>query len=143
MKRNLLYPLLLILITSITYSACSKNTPGTDSDLCYKMLSDKTWYLDYLQIFTGTTIKTKTYTGQSTYFINFLKDLSTLDSDGINGNYTILKIDGRLQIHVQAKTSNGSYIEYNYNIESMGDKHMILTYSFTTVTTKLYYSYKK
>ena len=30
------------------------------------MLSDKTWFLDYVQTINGTTIKTKTYLGQAT-----------------------------------------------------------------------------
>ena len=143
MKNNLLYPFLLIAITAITFSACSKDTAAAETSLSYKMLADQTWYLDYAQTITGLTVKTKTYVGQSTYFINFLKNLSTVDSDGISGTYTVEKINGQLQIHVQAKTDNGSSIEYIYNIESMGDKHMILTYAVGTVTTKLFYSNKK
>ena len=143
MKKNLLYTFLLTAFTAITFTACTKDTASAETSLSYSMLSDKTWYLDYAQTFTGTTEKTKTYVGQSTYFINFLKDLTTVDSDGITGIYTVEKINNQLQIHVQATTSNGSKLVYVYDIESMGDKNMVLTYATGVVTTKLYYSSKK
>jgi hypothetical protein len=142
MKKNQLYPFLLIVSVVITISACCKDMAGAETSLSYKMLADKTWYLDYAQTITGTMVKTKTYIGQFTYFINFLKNLTTVDSDGIAGTYTIEKIDGQLQIHVKAKTINGGSIEYVYTIESMGDKNMVLTYAVAAVTTKLYYSNK-
>ncbi len=141
MKKIFQYTLIL-LIAAIYLTGCSKDTAGAETSLSYKMISDKTWYLDYAQTFTGTSVKTKTYVGQSTYFINFLKNLTTVDSDGISGIYTVEKINGQLQIQVQAKTSNGGSIEYIYTIESMGDKHMVLTYTISTVTTKLFYSNK-
>ena len=142
MKKNLLYTLLLTLFTAIVFTACNKDTAGAETSLSYRMLSDKTWYLDYAQTITGTTVKTKTYVEQSTYFINFLKNLTTVDSDGITGTYSVEKINSQLQIHVQAKTSNGSSLEYIYDIESMGDKNMVLTYKSGAVTTKLFYSNK-
>jgi len=142
MKKNLLYTFLLIAFTAITFTACKKDTAGAETSLSYSMLSDKTWYLDYAQNFTGTTVKTKTYVGQSTYFINFLKNLTTVDSDGITGTYTVEKINGQLQIHVQATTTNGSMLEYVYDIESMGAKNMVLTYATGAITTKLFYSIK-
>ncbi len=143
MKKNLLYTFLLIAFTAITFTACKKDTASARTSLSYNMLSDKTWYLDYAQTFTGTSVKTKTYVGQSTYFINFLKNLTTVDSDGINGTYTVEQINNQLQIHVQAITSNGSRLEYVYDIESMGAKNMVLTYATGAVTTKLFYSNKK
>jgi hypothetical protein len=104
------------------------------------MLSDKTWYLDYS--ITGTS--KKTYIGQSTYFINFLKNNSTKDSDGFEGTYTIKKIGNVLQIHVQAKTSNTNTVEYFYNIESIGTNNLILYYTLsgTTIPTKLFFNTK-
>ena len=143
MKKNLLYTFLLIAFTSITFTACTKDTAGAEIRLSYSMLADKTWYLDYAQTLTGTNTKTKTYVGQSTYFINFLKNLTTVDSDGIAGTYTVEKINNQLQIHVQATTSNGSKLEYVYDVESMGAKNMVLTYATGAVTTKLFYSNKK
>jgi hypothetical protein len=106
------------------------------------MLSDKTWYLDYS--ITGT-IK-RTYLGQSTYFINFLKNDSTYDSDGLNGKYSVEKIGDILQIHVNAKTSSVNSVEYEiiYNIESIGRRNLILYFTLPgeTVPTKRYYSTK-
>jgi hypothetical protein len=102
------------------------------------MLSDKTWYLDYS--ITGTS--KKTYLGQSTYFINFLKNNNTTDSDGLEGTYTVEKIGNLLQIHVQAKTSGANTVEYIYNIEAIGSGNLILYYTLNgaTVPTKLYFS---
>jgi hypothetical protein len=102
------------------------------------MLSDKTWYLDYS--ITGTS--KKTYLGQSTYFINFLKNNNTTDSDGLQGTYTVEKIGNLLQIHVQAKTSSTNTVEYIYNIESIGSGNLILYYTLNgaTIPTKLYFS---
>jgi hypothetical protein len=105
------------------------------------MLSDKTWYLDYS--ITGTS--KRTYLGQSTYFIDFLKNKSTNDSDGLEGTYTIEKVGNVLQIHVKAKTSSTNAVEYIYNIESIGSSNLVLYYTLTsaTVPTKLYFSTNK
>jgi hypothetical protein len=121
-------------------SSCIKESSGTEINLTYQMLSDKTWYLDYS--ITGTS--KKTYIGQSTYFINFLKNNSTKDSDGFEGTYTIKKIGNVLQIHVQAKTSNTNTVEYFYNIESIGTNNLILYYTLNgaTVPTKLFFNTK-
>jgi hypothetical protein len=122
-------------------SSCSKDTSGQEINLSYQLLSDKTWYLDYS--ITGTS--KKTYLGQSTYFINFLKNNTTTDSDGLEGTYTVEKSGNILQIHVQAKTSSTNTVEYIYNIESIGTGNLILYYTLngTTVPTKLYFSTNK
>jgi hypothetical protein len=131
---------LFILLSLTQLSSCSKESSGTEINLTYQMLSDKTWYLDYS--ITGTS--KKTYIGQSTYFINFLKNNSTKDSDGFEGTYTIKKIGNVLQIHVQAKTSNTNTVEYFYNIESIGTNNLILYYTLNgaTVPTKLFFNTK-
>jgi hypothetical protein len=103
------------------------------------MLEEKSWFLDYSQ--DGTT--NKSYIGQTTYYITFLKDLTTLDSDGLNGTYTVLKTSSQLQIHVQAKTKNGNAIEYTYDIISIGANKLILSYVLNGKTTKLFYSSTK
>jgi len=90
------------LFSLLQLTSCSKDTSGQEINLSYQLLSDKTWYLDYS--ITGTS--KKTYLGQSTYFINFLKNNTTTDSDGLEGTYTVEKIGNVLQIHVQAKTSS-------------------------------------
>ena len=110
-----------------------------ETNLAQKMIQDKAWFLDYSQ--TGTI--TKTYVGQATYYINFLKNLTTQDSDGLNGSYSVEKVSGQLQIHVQATTSNGNPIEYIYDIVSVGAENLILSYTITGKTTQLYYTSKR
>ena len=136
MKKYLLYISLLV-ITSIT--SCTKDTVLAETTLAQKMIEDKAWFLDYRQ--TGTL--TKTYVGQSTYCINFLKNGGTQDSDGLNGTYSVEKISGQLQIHVQATTSNGNSIEYVYTIVSVGASNLILSYTLSGTTTQLYYTNKR
>ena len=136
MKKYLLYSLL----AACTFmGSCSKDTTLAETNLAQKMIQDKSWFLDYSQ--TGTL--TKTYVGQATYYINFLKNLTTQDSDGLIGSYSVEKINGQLQIHVQAKTSNGNPIEYIYDIVSVGSENLILSYTITGKTTQLYYTSKR
>lgn len=140
MKKFTFYTALFLLsLTQLT--SCSKDNNGAEVNLSYQMLSDKTWYLDY-----SITGKTKrTYVGQSTYFIDFLKNKTTKDSDGLNGTYTVEKVGKLLQIHVQAKTSSTNTLEYIYNIESIGSENLILYYTLNgaTIPTKFYFSRNK
>jgi hypothetical protein len=135
---NLTITFLFALLSITNLTSCSKDSSGAEINLTQQMLSDKTWYLDYS--ITGTS--KKTYLGQSTYFINFLKNNNTTDSDGLQGTYTVEKIGNLLQIHVQAKTSSTNTVEYIYNIESIGSGSLILYYTLNgaTVPTKLYFS---
>lgn len=121
-------------------TACSKVDPASQLELTKQMLEGKTWLLDYTITQTGTNAVTKTYVGQSTYFINFLKDNSTKDSDGIVGVYTIEKLGNQLQIHVNAKTNGSNSVEYIYNIESVGTKELIVFHSANNQTIKRYFS---
>jgi hypothetical protein len=127
------------MVTVVGISSCNKDTTLAEKSLAQKMIEDKAWFLDYSQ--TGTV--TKTYVGQSTYYINFLKNGSTQDSDGLNGTYTVEKVNDQLQIHVQAKTSNGNPIEYIYDIVSVGASNLILSYTLSGKTTQLYYTSKR
>jgi hypothetical protein len=136
MKKYLLYSLLA---AATFIGSCSKDTTMAETNLAQKMIQDKAWFLDYSQ--TGTL--TKTYVGQATYYINFLKNLTTQDSDGLNGSYSVEKVSGQLQIHVQATTSNGNPIEYIYDIVSVGSENLILSYTLSGTTTQLYYSNKR
>lgn len=144
MKRylNITTTFLFALLSLTQLTSCSKDTSGAEINLAYQMLSDKRWFLDYS--ITGTS--KKTYVGQSTYFIDFQKkDNATKDSDGLDGNYTVEKSGNVLQIHVQAKTSSTTSVEYIYNIESIGTNNLILYYTLNgaTVPTKLYFSINK
>lgn len=122
------------------FTSCNKDTTGAEISLAYQMVSDKIWYLDYNQTIKSTGTSTKTYIGQSTYFVKFLKNLTTVDSDGISGSYTIEKVNGALQIRVQAKTAGANSLEYIYSIETLGANNMILYYVNAGITTKFFYN---
>jgi hypothetical protein len=137
--RKFLLNLLMVAFIGTSITSCSKDTAFAETSLAQKMIEDKAWFLDYSQ--TGTL--TKTYVGQATYYINFLKNASTQDSDGLNGSYSVEKVNGQLQIHVQATTSNGNPIEYIYDIISIGAENLILSYTLSGKTTQLYYTAKR
>lgn len=132
-------PFYLMFIT-LSFIGCSKDVKDTDINLSYQLIGNKTWYLDYEQTSTNSAIKTRTYLGQPTYFINYLKDKSTSDSDGLIGTYSILKMGAILQIQVQAKTISGNPSAYTYEIESIGSKNMILSYIANNTKTRLFFS---
>jgi hypothetical protein len=136
MKKYLSYILLAVITIA---SSCAKDTVLAETNLAQKMIEDKAWFLDYSQ----TSAVTKTYVGQPTYYINFLKNGSTQDSDGLNGTYSVEKVNSQLQIHVQAKTSNGNPIEYIYDVISVGVENLILSYTISGKTTQLYYTSKR
>ena len=141
------YASITILITVFIFSliglqSCSKDTGAAEISLANKFLSNKTWYLDYAQTITNGAVKTYNYVGQSTYSVNYLKNLTTTDSDGMNGTYTVEKINGQLQIHIQAKTNSNNSIEYIYNIESVGASSMVLFYSNGNTLIKQFFSTK-
>jgi hypothetical protein len=133
-----LYFLLLAAIT-FTFGSCNKETATTQTDVMNSMLTNINWYLDYS--ITGTS--TKSYVGQSTYFVTYLKDGTTKDSDGLTGTYTVEIVNNQSQIHVQLKTSNGNPLEVIYNIISVGDTKLVLSKVVTTGTpTQLYFTNK-
>ena len=131
---------IITLTLLVAIGSCSKDSSTASIALSEQMLQDKTWFLDYAIITTGTSSETKTYVGQSTYFINFLKNRSTKDSDGLNGTYQIKNIGGKLQIQVTAKTVGASLVEYTYMIESVGAKDLVVSFNSNTQTTKRYFS---
>lgn len=131
---------IITLILLFAIGSCSKDTTKADIALSEQMLQDKTWFLDYSITTSGSSSVTKTYVGQSTYFINFLKNRSTKDSDGLIGTYQIKSIGGKLQIQVIAKTVGGSPVEYTYIIESVGAKELVVSFNLNNQTTKRYFS---
>jgi hypothetical protein len=136
---------LLLSASMMTLPSCSKTDVGASQlTLAYQMLSDKTWYLDYSQTTTSGATKTRTYVGQSTYFINLLKDKTTVDSDGITGTYTLDNSTGNIVLKVTGKTASGTTVSYSYTIESVGVNNLITKYtvSATNTTVKQYYSAK-
>jgi len=135
---KILYKILLAVII-FTMNACNKETPTTQTNVMNSMLTNKNWYLDYS--ITGTS--TKSYVGQSTYFVTYLKDGTTKDSDGLTGTYSVEVLGNQSQIHVQLKTSNGNPLEVIYNIISVGDTKLVLSKVVTTGTpTQLYFTNK-
>lgn len=141
---KLLYTLLIALSTFTLFS-CSKETSTTQINVMNNLLTNKNWYLDYsiTEAMTSTTpVVFKSYVGQSTYFITYLKNGDTKDSDGITGTYTVELINGESQIHMQLKTSNGNPFEVIYNIISVGESNMVLSKVTTGPATKLYFTTK-
>ena len=135
---KILYTILLAVII-FTMNACNKETPTTQTDVMNTLLTNKNWYLDYS--ITGTS--TKSYVGQSTYFVTYLKDGSTKDSDGLTGTYTVEVINNESQIHVQLKTAGGNPLEVIYNILSVGETKLVLSKVVTSGTaTQLYFTNK-
>ncbi|MCF8288828.1 MAG: hypothetical protein K9I31_01360 [Chitinophagaceae bacterium] len=130
---------LFILVITFTLVACNKETASTQTDVMNTLLTNKNWYLDYS--ITGTS--TKSYVGQSTYFVTYLKDGTTKDSDGLTGTYTVEVINNQSQIHVQLKTANGNPLEVIYNIVSVGETKLVLSKVITTGTaTQLFFTNK-
>ena len=130
---------LFILVITFTLVACNKETATTQTDVMNNLLTNKNWYLDYS--ITGTA--TKSYVGQSTYFVTYLKDGTTKDSDGLTGTYTVEVINNQSQIHVQLKTANGNPLEVIYNILSVGETKLVLSKVITTGTaTQLFFTNK-
>ena len=145
MKNKLnkyLYALILAIFIVTGITSCSKETTESEVELSYNMLSDKTWFLDYVQTINGTTIKTKTYLGQASYFINFLKDNTTLDSEGIVGTYSVEVANGKIFVKINAKTKGGNPVNYDYTVESMGAKVLIMSFENSGTKNKYYYSAK-
>ena len=133
-----LYTLFIVAI-SFTLVACNKETASTQTDVMNTLLTNKNWYLDYS--ITGTA--TKSYVGQSSYFVTYLKDGTTKDSDGLTGTYTVEVINNQSQIHVQVKTANGNPLEVVYNIMSVGASNLVLSKVVSTSTpTQFYFTNK-
>jgi hypothetical protein len=133
MKKYSIYIIITLFITSF---GCTKKVENAELIVSQNMIQDKTWYLDYLVIES----QQKIYTGQSTYFIIFLKNLTTNDSDGVTGVYTFKLINKKLLINVIGKTNGNEIAEYDYIVESIGKKYMVLNVTKNGIQMKYYYS---
>lgn len=138
MKLNV--SLIITSLLLLLMGSCKKETPGLKIDIAYNMLTNKIWYLDHIQ--EGGVIKS--YVGQTTYSITFLKNNTTKDSDGYTGLYLIENQNNQLQIRVSALSVNNNSISYVHSIETIGDTKMILSYfpSGQTQKTRLFYTSK-
>ena len=123
----------------IALASCNKETATTQTEVMNSMLANKNWYLDYS--ITGSS--SKSYVGQSTYFVTYLKDGTTKDSDGLTGNYSVELVNNQSQIHVKVNTANGNPLEVIYNIISVGDTKLVLSKANTaSMPTQLYFTNK-
>ena len=140
-----LFILFIAAISFIGFS-CNKETASTQKDVMQRLLVNKNWFLDYS--ITASTSATnassvKSYVGQATYFVTYLKDGTTKDSDGLTGKYTIEIIDNQSQIHLQLVTMNGNPIEVIYDIISVGDSKLVLSKVISSAApTQLYFTNK-
>jgi len=137
-----LYILFIAAITMTTMS-CNKETATTQKDVMKSLLVNKNWFLDYSIIASSTNPVVKSYVGQATYFVTYLKDGTTKDSDGLTGEYTIEIINNQSQIHVQLITINGNPFEVIYDIISVGDTKLVLSKVVSSGTpTQLFFTNK-
>ena len=139
-----LYILFISAICMIAFS-CNKETANTQKDVMNSLLVNKNWFLDYS--ITASTNSTnplvKSYVGQATYFVTYLKDGTTKDSDGLTGKYTIEIINNQSQIHVQLITINGNPFEVRYDIISVGDTKLVLSKVVSSgMPTQLFFTNK-
>ena len=141
-KLNILF----IAVISITSFSCNKEIATTQKDVMKNLLVNKNWFLDYTltEGMTSTTpVVLKSYVGQSTYFVTYLKEGTTKDSDGLTGTYTVDIINNKSQIHLKLKTFNGNPLEVIYNIISVGDTKLVLSKVDNSSTpTQLFFTHK-
>ena len=140
MTTKSIFAFLLSLLFLVPFSSCNKEAAATEQSVSYQLLAEKTWYLEYTQTTIGSNTVTKSYVGQATYFINYLKNLTTLDSDGLIGTYVLQNTNNQLQIQVIAKTPNGNASTYQYEVVSLGARNMILSYSSVNSKIQLFFS---
>jgi hypothetical protein len=140
MKALYIFSIVSLFTLGSILGGCKKDTTNSSTDLTSEKLADKIWYLNFKQ--QGSV--TNTYLSSSTYYIKFLSNKTTEDSDGLVGTYSINESGGQLQINVNAKTTNNNTITYTHKIETIGDKKLVLSYTPTGQTNKitLYYTSK-
>jgi hypothetical protein len=136
---NTFYSLLLSLVV---LTSCQKESANSEADAAKNKIAEKIWLLEYTQVTTSAGVKTKSYIGQTTYFISFYKDGSTTDSDGIAGTYDVVKGTSGLELQVKAKTQGGMDFQYSYVIESVSDKSLVMIKNVNGVDNKNFFSPK-
>ena len=139
LHNKLLYflGLFLIIVSSIS---CVKVVDNADDILSKNLLQEKQWFLEYKQI--GAT--SKIYVGQSSYFINFLKDNTSNDSDGIKGTYsTSYGTDNKLRINFTVSTRSNIISSFQYVVDAIGANEMIFSFVQNGATNYYYFSTRK
>jgi hypothetical protein len=124
----------------VIFSSCNKELETTKTDLIQNMIVNKIWYLDYS---VEGNIK-QTFVGQPTYFVTYLKNGTTKDSDGLNGTFSIIQNNDQFTIITKTKTQNGNNLSFVNVIESVGEVKMIQSYIpfGKTIKTTLYFTSK-
>ena len=139
LHNKLLYFLGLFLII-VSSTSCVKVVDNADEILSKNLLQEKQWFLEYKQL--GTT--SKIYVGQSSYFINFLKDNTSNDSDGIKGTYsTSYGTDNKLRINFTVSTRSNIISSFQYVVEAIGANEMIFSFVQNGATNYYYFSTRK
>jgi len=139
LHNKLLYFLGLFLII-VSSTSCVKVVDNADEILSKNLLQEKQWFLEYKQI--GAT--SKIYVGQSSYFINFLKDNTSNDSDGIKGTYsTSYGTDNKLRINFTVSTRSNIITSFQYVVETIGANEMIFSFVQNGATNYYYFSTRK
>lgn len=141
MKKKYIF---LIVLIAYTFVGCNKETNNTSIDVLNNLITNKNWYLEYTitEITNSTLPVIKSYVGQTTYFVTYLKNGDTKDSDGLTGTYSIEAQNNQYQIHVKVKTTNGNSLEVIYNIISAGASHLVIAKAISGTSTKLYFTSK-
>lgn len=114
---------LIYIVCCFLFVACTKEVD--QRALANKMLSGKTWYLDYVL----QDNQTKTFVGKSTYFIQFKLDGSTIDADGISGTFKVNQKEQQLILSVNGITQSGIQANYTYQIDKIGYETLIISYT--------------
>ena len=139
LHNKLLYFLGLFLII-VSSTSCVKVIDNADEILSKNLLQEKQWFLEYKQL--GTT--SKIYVGQSSYFINFLKDNTSNDSDGIKGTYsTSYGTDNKLRINFTVSTRSNIISSFQYVVDAIGANEMIFSFVQNGATNYYYFSTRK
>ena len=131
-----------LVLSFVVLSSCQKESATSEADAAKNKIAEKIWLLEYTQVTTSTGVKTKSYIGQTSYFISFYKDGSTTDSDGIAGTYNVVKGTSGLELQVKAKTPGGMDFQYTYVIESVSDKSLVMIKNVNGVDNKNFFSPK-
>lgn len=126
----------ILISCTLYFFLCGCNKDISNTTYTISLLSNKTWFLDYI-IQENTT---KSFIGKNTYFIQFSGMGKTIDSDGISGNYTIQENNKIWCIVIDATTQNGSTAKYSYDIEHIGSDQLIVSYQLNSIKTKKIFS---
>lgn len=114
--------IILHLFIWLSIGSCSKGI--SSSEYAKSMLAGKSWFLDY----SIQNDQVKSFIGKSTYFISFNTDGTTIDADGLFGNFVIEEDNKILSLHIKAITQNYVKAHYTYRIENISSDNLMVSY---------------